>query len=119
MPASESVRVVLLPVGDHDNEGTAVQIVLDLQREVGASRSSGPFPAFGRIGDFRRPETLFPFALMFDGRMDLGALASEVDRHMILDIRTAELLPGTVVARTTDGRHDRYVIASVTNLLAG
>ena len=111
MPGSEMVRVTLTP-GDGDDDG-ALQIVIDMKVDGDTRQATGPFPAFGRIGDFKRPETLYPFALMFDGRMDLGALATEAQRQARLDIRTARVVPGETV-RATD---HLYVIRTVTPLL--
>ncbi len=111
MPGSEMVRITLMP--SDAGEGDARQIVIDMKTDAGTRQTTGPFPAFGRIGDFRHPETLYPFALMFDGRMDLGAHATEAQRQVRLDIRTARLIPGEIV-RATDGD---YVIRTVTPLL--
>jgi len=96
---SEMMRIVLVPVGADQTMAEDAQIMIDLAID-GAGLNSGPFPAFGRIGDFRRPETLYPFTLMGDGRMDLGAHASDAQRQDRLDIRGASLACGLQVALT-------------------
>jgi len=96
---SEMMRIVLVPVGTDHMTAEAVQIMIDLAID-GAGLNSGPFPAFGRIGDFRRPETLYPFTLMGDGRLDMGAHASDRQRQDRLDIRGASLACGLRVALT-------------------
>lgn len=86
----DSVRVILVPQGEE--EATDRQIVLDLTIDA-RGVAVGPFPAFGRIGDFRRPGTLFPFTLMGDGRLDYGAHAGDVPTQDKLAIRSEVLAP--------------------------
>jgi len=109
-------RLVLKPVGADEDDGNARQLVLDLNVDPETRLSTGPFPAFGRAGDFRRPETLYPFTLMMDGRLDLGAHASDAERQDMLAIRAARMETGAQVARTVGGREDMFVIVSVTPL---
>jgi hypothetical protein len=109
---NQLMRVLLLP---QDGDVEARQIVIDMQVDA-SGKATGPFPAFGRIGDFKRPETLQPFALMFDGRMDLGAYAPDHARQAILEIRNATLVPGAEIARVASGR-ETYVVSTLTDLL--
>ena len=76
----EMMRIVLVPVEGDETTAEAAQIMIDLAIDE-AGLNSGPFPAFGRIGDFRGSETLYPFTLMGDGRMDRGAHASDGQRQ--------------------------------------
>ena len=113
---AEMVRVVLVPK-DADAEAAAnQQIILDLARDPGTNESPGPFPAFGRVGDFNKPETLYPFTLMKDGRMDYGSYATEEQRQDMFDVRTARLVVGEEVAYRTGGGSHTYVVTSVTPL---
>ena len=107
------VRVILFPQGAED--ATDRQIALDLAIDAGGA-AVGPFPAFGRIGDFKRPGTLFPFTLMGDGRLDYGAHAGDVATPDKLAIRNAVLAPGTEILRTAGDRGEAFVIATVTSL---
>lgn len=107
------VRVVLVPRGAEDASDR--QIMLDLTIDAGGA-AVGPFPAFGRIGDFKRPETLFPFTLMGDGRLDYGAHAGDVAMPDKLAIRNAVLAPGAEILRTAGDRSEAFVIATVTSL---
>ena len=109
---SDIVRVTLVPQGAEDAGDR--QITLDLAIDA-SSVAVGPFPAFGRIGDFKRPETLFPFTLMGDGRLDYGAHApaGDVDR---LAIRNAVLGVSAEIVRTAGERSETFVIAAVTPL---
>lgn len=111
--AIETVRVVLAPDGVATDDASDRQILLDLTMDSETSACTGPFPAFGRVGDFRRPETLYPFALMFDGRMDFGAFAVDARRQGMLAIRAARLIPGERVDYRSGDDHDIYVVASV------
>lgn len=114
--AIDPVRIVLVTAEAGEDEQAARQIVLDLCRDDSTGSSSGPFPAFGRIGDFRRPETLFPFTLMMDGRLDMGAHASEAARQDRLDIRGARLAVGETVTLTGADGETACLIRSVTAL---
>jgi len=109
------VRVVLVPQGAED--AIDRQIALDLAIDAGGV-AVGPFPAFGRIGDFKRPETLFPFTLMGDGRLDYGAHAGPVPTQDKLAIRNGVLVPGAEILRTLGDRSEAFVIATVTSLTA-
>lgn len=109
------VRVVLVPQGAED--ATDLQIMLDLTIDAGGV-AVGPFPAFGRIGDFKRPETLFTFTLMGDGRLDYGAHAGPLPADDKLAIRDAVLVPGGEILRTLGERSEVFVIATVTSLTA-
>ena len=109
-------RLVLKPAGADEGEGDARQLVLDLKVDPETRLTTGPFPAFGRAGDFRKPETLYPFTLMMDGRLDLGAHATDAERQDVLAIRAARIETGTKVARTVGGREAMFIIASVTPL---
>ncbi len=109
------VRVVLVPQGAQDAADR--QIMLDLTVDAGGA-AVGPFPAFGRIGDFKRPETLFPFTLMGDGRLDYGAHAGPAPAEDKLAIRNAVLTPGAEILRTVGDRSEAFVIAAVTSLTA-
>jgi hypothetical protein len=108
------VRVVLMPQRD---AAEARQIVLDLKMDEESGSSSGPFPAFGRVGDFRAPETLYPFTLMFDGRMDYGAYARDDQRQDMIEIRKAPIAEGEEIAYRAGEQSFTYVIASVTRLI--
>lgn len=109
------VRVTLVPQGEE--EATDRQIVLDLTIDA-RGVAVGPFPAFGRIGDFRRPGTLFLFTLMGDGRLDYGAHAGDVSTQDKLAIRNEVLAPGAEILRTAGDRSEAFVIATVTSLTA-
>lgn len=109
------VRVILLPQGVEDAADR--QIALDLTVDA-AGAAVGPFPAFGRIGDFKRPETLFPFTLMGDGRLDYGAHAGDVPTQDKLAIRNEVLAPGVEILRTAGDRSEAFVIATVTSFTA-
>lgn len=109
------VRVTLFPQGAED--ATDRQIALDLTIDAGGA-AVGPFPAFGRIGDFKRPQTLFPFTLMGDGRLDYGAHAGPAPTQDKLAIRNAVLVPGAEILRTLGDRSEAFVIATVTSLTA-
>lgn len=115
--AFDPVRIVLVPRGADAETAAARQFVLDLRLDTEKGTSSGPFPAFGRIGDFRKPETLYPFTLMMDGRLDTGAHARDEARQARLEIRDAPLVEGGEVALTDGERSETFVIQSVTRLL--
>jgi len=115
--AIDPVRVVLVPKDTDADTAAARQIVLDLRLDTEKGSSNGPFPAFGRIGDFRKPETLFPFTLMMDGRLDMGAHASDAQRQDKLDIRGATLEVGGDVPLISGDASEPFVIQSITRLL--
>lgn len=117
--AGQMMRVVLKPAGVDEDEGNARQLIVDLVLDSETGASSGPFPAFGRIGDFRKNETLVPFTLMMDGRLDLGAHASDAARQDKLAIRSAKLATGESVALTGADGDTSYLVVSVTPLIAG
>lgn len=105
------VRIVLLP-----KDGTAAgdrQIIVDMLADAGGV-AVGPFPAFGRIGDWTKPETLRPFTLMGDGRLDFGVHAPADASRAMLALRGAALSPGVDIAGTAGP----YTIATVTPLVA-
>lgn len=108
------VRVVLFPK-DADDAGDR-QIIVDMAIDASGS-AVGPFPAFGRVGDFKRPKTLYPFTLMGDGRIDYGACASDGAPQDKLAIRSVALTPGAEIVRTAGDRAETFVIAAVTSLL--
>jgi hypothetical protein len=116
MARGDMMRLVLQPKDASADEGMSRQLVLDLAVDPDTQMSTGPFPAFGRAGDFRRPETLFPFTLMMDGRLDFGAHASDAQRLDVLAIRAAKLMAGSPIARSGADGDDMYVIASITPL---
>ena len=115
---TEMVRVVLVPRGAEGDTAGDKQIVLDMAIDA-AGTAVGPFPAFGRIGDFRKPETLFPFTLMMDGRIDYGAHAEDSANQTKLQIRQTVLKAGAEVARVGAGGNEAFEIASVTPLVSG
>ncbi len=115
--AIDPVRVTLTPKGADADTAAARQIILDLKLDSETGTSSGPFPAFGRIGDFRKNETLFPFTLMMDGRLDMGAYASDAQRQDKLDIRGAKLEVGGDVALVKGDASETFVISAITRLL--
>ena len=109
------MRVILFPKADED--AGARQIVLDLAIDASGS-VVGPFPAFGRVGDFKRPETLYPFALMGDGRVDFGAYAGDSARQDRLAIRSAVLAPGTEIIWSANDRAETFVVDTIGSLVA-
>lgn len=113
---ADLTRIVLVPADADEAAQAAGQLILDLRVYRATLRSSGPFPAFGRKGDFRKPETLFPFTLMADGRLDFGAFAPEDARQDVLAIRQARLAPGEEVACTGPDGETRYRIVSADRL---
>jgi len=114
----EMVRVTLLPKDADGDAAADRQIVIDMAVDAAGS-AIGPFPAFGRIGDFRKPETLYPFTLMMDGRIDTGAYAGDEARQGKLAIRSTPMTIGAEVAHGTGDRTETFVIATVTSLAAG
>lgn len=115
--AVDPVRITLVPKGADADTAAARQIVLDLRLDTDKGSSNGPFPAFGRIGDFRRPETLYPFTLMMDGRLDMGAYASDAQREAKLEIRSAALEQGGEVTLVDGQTSEIFVIQSIARLL--
>ena len=114
--AIELMRVVLTPAGADDNLAAQLQFILDLQVDSEAQACVGPRPAFGRRGDYTRNDSLYPFTLMADGRLDYGAYAADDGRQDNLDIRGRKIVAGeTVALRSAEDRSD-YVIKSVTAL---
>jgi hypothetical protein len=109
------VRVVLLPKDAGEVSAGESQITIDMLVD-GSGSAVGPFPAFGRVGDFRKPGTLYPFTLMGDGRMDYGAHADEAARQDKLSIRATNLTLGAEVACTAGDRVTVFVIDTVTSL---
>lgn len=116
--AIDFVSVVLMPRGVGEEMAAALQIVIDMKIDTDTGITVGPFPAFGRVGDFRKPESLYPFTLMFDGRMDYGAHASDAQRTDMLEIRGAKLIEGEEVACRHGESPRIYRIDTVTPLLA-
>lgn len=112
----EMVRVVLVPQGVDDDAAAARQIIVDMKLDTETGVSAGPFPAFGRVGDFKRPETLYPFTLMMDGRMDFGTYATDEQREDMFELRTARLVAGEEVAYRKGNESQSYVISTVTPL---
>lgn len=111
------MRVVLLPKEAGGAPAGDGQITIDVL--AGADGTVvGPFPAFGRVGDFKKPDTLYPFTLMGDGRMDFGAHAAEPERHDKLAIRSMPLIPGGEILRLGQDRSEAFVIDTVTPLAA-
>ena len=105
---------VTLVLADIDEEAQAAgKLILDLALDVETGFSTGPFPAFGRKGDFRQPDTLLPFTLMADGRLDFGAFAPASERADVLNIRNIRLAQEEDVVCTTVGGDTRYRIVSI------
>jgi len=117
MPVGDVVRVTLVP---RDAGGTmidALQIIIDVVADIDTQQAIGPFPAFGRIGDFKQPETLIPFTLMGDGRIDRGVYAPVGASDDKLMIRGARVAVGEKIARVAGDQSSLYEIAGVTRLL--
>ncbi len=114
MARNELVRIVLLP----QDKNADRQFVLDLKLNPETGISDGPFPAWGRVGDYKKNETLFPFTLMMDGRLDYGAYATDAQRQAVLDIRKAKLVQGGEIALRNGDKTETFVIASVTPLVS-
>ena len=109
-------RIVLVPVDADESAHAAGQLILDLLVDSATSRSSGPFPAFGRKGDFRQPATVYPFTLMVDGRLDFGAFAPDEARLDVLAVRQALLATGEEIACSGPAGISRYRIVSADRL---
>ncbi len=114
----QMVRVVLVPKDASEEVAAEKQIILDMKLDTDTGVSAGPLPAFGRIGDFKRPETLYPFTLMMDGRMDFGSHTTDEQRQDMFEIRTARLEVGEEVAYAAGGQSETYVISTVTPLIS-
>jgi len=115
--AVDPVRITLVPKGVDADTAAARQFVLDLKLDTEKGTSTGPFPAFGRIGDFRKPETLIPFTLMMDNRLDTGAYATDAQRQARLEIRNAPLAEGGEIALVDGDGSETFVIQSIARLL--
>ena len=112
----EMVRVVLLPKDAEGESAGDRQIMIDMVIDVAGS-AVGPFPAFGRVGDYKKPETLFPFTLMMDGRVDYGAHTDAGASQGKLGIRSTQLVAGAEVPLTGADGAEIFEIASVTPLV--
>ena len=115
---TEIVRVVLLPKGADEESAGDRQIMVDMAIDAAGS-AVGPFPAFGRVGNFKKPATLHPFTLMMDGRIDYGAHADDGANQNKLEIRSTILRPGAEIAQTGAGGAETFVITTVTPLTTG
>ena len=113
----QMVRVVLVPQGVSEEAASDRQIILDLKLDTDTGMCTGPLPAFGRVGDFQKPETLYPFTLMRDGRMDFGSYATEEQRQDMFEIRTVRLAAGEEVAYRTGDQSQTYIIKTVMPLV--
>ncbi len=113
MAKSEFVRVVLLP---QDKNGDR-QFILDLKLNPETQVSDGPFPAWGRVGDYKKNETLFPFTLMMDGRLDYGAYATDAQRQAVLEIRKVKVAPGEQITLRNGDKTETFVVETVTPLI--
>jgi hypothetical protein len=111
---NDIVRIVLLPKTASGTQATDRQIVIDLAID-GSGSVVGPFPAFGRIGDYKKPETLYPFALMSDGRLDYGAHASDVPQENLV-IRGRSVRPGAEIVRSSVDGDELYRVETVSLL---
>ena len=111
----EMVRVVLVPKNAEGESAGDRQIMVDMAIDTAGS-AVGPFPAFGRVGDYKKPETLYPFTLMMDGRVDFGALAQAGASQSKLGIRSTQLVAGAEVPLTAADGPETFVIATVTPL---
>jgi hypothetical protein len=107
------VRVVLFP----QDKNADRQIILDLKLNPDTGVSDGPFPAWGRVGDFKKNETLIPFTLMMDGRMDTGVYAGDAKRQAFLDIRKAKLEVGAKIALRDGDKSEDFVIETITTVI--
>ncbi|MEG3151302.1 hypothetical protein U1769_15520 [Sphingomonas sp. ZT3P38] len=110
-------RVTLVPLDAEGDAAEARQIILDLTVDDETNISTGPYPAFGRVGDFHRPGTLYPFTLMGDGRMDFGAHASDAQRQAKLHIRAARLVQDETIACDDAGVATQYRINTIAALI--
>jgi len=119
MSAGDVVRVTLVPKDVEEVAIGARQIIIDLIADIESRQATGPFPAFGRIGDFKLPETLIPFTLMGDGRIDRGVYAPTGVGADKLMIRGARISVGEEVALIGADKTSVYGISAVTRLLDG
>lgn len=106
-----------MPMGSGDVIRNNLQVVLDLIVDVDSKQAVGPFPAFGRIGDFRNPDTVVPFTLMKDGLMDRGSNARPGPKEQTLLIRGARLGVGENISMIVGGNTSSYEIVSLVSLL--
>lgn len=116
--AVEMMRIILKPEGADEATAGAKQIWIDLSVDSETGVSTGPFPAWGRVGDWQQPDTLVPFTLMMDGRMDTGAFANEGERNDVLEIRKATLEAGGTIVRRSGDTVSNYAIESMKPLIA-
>jgi hypothetical protein len=114
MSAVEMVRVVVTPKGADEATEAELQFILDLKVDRATGKSAGPLPAFGRRGSFNKIESLYPFTLMVDGRVDYGAHAGAAARQDNLDIRGRVLAAGEPVTYRSATGEAAYEIKSVT-----
>ena len=112
-PTPEMHRIVLVPTDADQNTQLSERLILDLAMDIETRISTGPFPAFGRKGDFHQPATLLPFTLMADGRLDYGAFAPAAEQPQMLNIRQVRLLPEDTVICTHAGAETRYKVVSM------
>ncbi len=117
MPVSDMVRVVLLPTDGEGGSASDRQITIDVLIDADGS-VIGPFPAFGRVGDFKRPATIYPFTLMGDGRIDYGAHASDAGRQDKLAIRAMQVALGAQIHHMAGDRTEVFSIETVIPLAA-
>lgn len=110
MASVKPVRVLMFVKGVSEDSAPDSQIVIDMVLDSETGASKGPFPAFGRMGNWQKPDTLYPFALMMDDRVDFGTLASDEQNKNVLELRKANLAVGTEVPYGSQ----TYVIQSVT-----
>lgn len=116
--AVEMMRLILKPEGADEATAAAKQIWVDLSVDSETAVSTGPFPAWGRVGDWQQPDTLIPFTLMMDGRLDTGVYASDEDRKDVLEIRKATLEVGGTIVRRAGDSATNYTIESMKPLIA-
>lgn len=107
-------RIELVPADVDEAAQAAGKLILDLVIDVETGRSNGPFPAFGREGDYRQPATLLPFTLMADGRLDYGAYAAAYERADVLTIRPVRLAVDADVVCSRAGGDTLYRVLSIT-----
>ncbi len=115
--AVEMMRLILKPAGADEATAAAKQIWVDLAVDSETGQSTGPFPAWGRVGDWQQPGTLVPFTLMMDGRMDTGIYASDDQRSDVLEIRKADLGEGKTIVLKSGSDTSNYVIESLKPLI--
>jgi hypothetical protein len=109
------VRVVLVPKNAEGETAADRQIMIDMAIDATGS-AVGPFPAFGRVGDYKKPATLYPFTLMMDGRIDYGAYADDKANQNKLQIRSTILVAGAEVAHVGADGTEPFEIVTVTPL---